>query len=82
MSEERCPYCSFSPENDSDFCEKHRSRPSYDALAAENAKLRQFIYIWEHEGRLQTFGSRQQFRKEANILLDVATAVQPSGGRT
>jgi hypothetical protein len=40
-------------------------------LERENGKLRDFIDMWRYDGRLQTFESREIFRKEAEALLGV-----------
>ena len=40
-------------------------------LEGENKKFREFIETWQYEGQLQTFESREIFRKEAKELLCV-----------
>lgn len=42
-----------------------------ERLESENHKLSQFVQKWSYDGNLQTFDSRELFRKEAEELLNV-----------
>lgn len=48
--------------------ELHMATARESALVAERDALRAHLAMWCHDGALQTFESREQFRKESRAL--------------